>query len=106
MQKIITKPILESLKFVIITSTPGPMLFQVMAVLAQNVDNVKKLFLKTVELLAEEKWDETIRTNQVGPTRFFHWAQYYNFKINTDAQSFSGQWVDVTITIFDNFRQK
>ena len=36
-----------------------------MAVLAKNVERVKQLFLKTVELLADHKWDETIKTNQV-----------------------------------------
>ena len=38
---------------------------QVLAVLAQNVDNVKKLFMKTIELIHDEKWDETIQANQV-----------------------------------------
>ena len=38
---------------------------QVLAVLAQNVDNVKKLFMKTIELINDEKWYETIQANQV-----------------------------------------
>ena len=44
---------------------------QVLAVLAQNVDNVKKLFMKTIELIHDEKWDETIQANQVSCLNLF-----------------------------------
>ena len=45
-----------------------------MAVLAQNVERVKRLFVKTVELLADHKWDETIKTNQVYPYTVKSWV--------------------------------
>ncbi len=44
---------------------------QVLAVLAQNVDNVKKLFMKAIELINDEKWDETIQANQVSCLNLF-----------------------------------